>query len=101
MMSTFTRKPHLIASSLLGLLMLAAAQPVGADSKLSAMVAASDQWLLAQADSQKRVDKLADEKQGMADDYRNTLRESDSLKLYLQQLKAQLGSQQEEMDSIR
>ena len=62
---------------------------------------ASGQWLVAQADSQKRVDKLADEKQGMADDYRNTLRESDSLKLYLQQLKAQLSSQQEEMDSIR
>jgi uncharacterized protein DUF3450 len=72
-----------------------------AGSPLSGLVAASDQWLVAQADSQKRVDKLADEKQSMADDYRNTLRETDSLKLYLQQLKAQLGSQQEEMDSIR
>jgi hypothetical protein len=72
-----------------------------AGSSLSTVVAVSDQWLVAQADSQKRVDKLADEKQSMADDYRNSLRESDSLKLYLQQLKAQLGSQQEQMDSIR
>jgi chromosome segregation ATPase len=68
---------------------------------LNAVSAAAEQWLVAQADSQKRVDKLADERQGLADDYRNTLRESDSLKLYIQQLKAQLGSQQQEMDSIR
>jgi hypothetical protein len=86
------------------LLVAALALPLSAahaGSSLSGLVAASGQWLVAQADSQKRVDKLADEKQGMADDYRNTLRESDSLKLYLQQLKAQLSSQQEEMDSIR
>jgi hypothetical protein len=56
---------------------------------------------VAQADSQKRVDKLSDERDSMADDYRNTLRESDSLKLYLDQLRAQLKSQEEEMDSIR
>ena len=68
---------------------------------LGQTIAAADQWMVAQVDSQKRVDKLADERQGMADDYRNTLRESDSLKLYIDQLKAQLKSQQDEMDSIR
>jgi len=72
-----------------------------AGSSLSGLVAASDQWMVAQADSQKRVDKLADEKQDLADQYRNTLRESDSLKLYLEQLRAQLKSQEEEMDSVR
>ena len=58
-------------------------------------------WLVAQVDSQKRVDKLADDRDSMADEYRNTLRESDSLKLYLDQLRSQLKSQEEEMDSIR
>ena len=70
-------------------------------SSLGNVVAASDQWMVAQVDSQKRIDKLADDKQSMADDYRNTLRESGSLKLYIEQLKAQLRSQQEEMDTIR
>src|SRR5882757_9569424 len=72
-----------------------------AAAKVSDVVAASDHWLVAQVDSQKRVDKLADDRQSLADDYRNTLRESDSLKLYIQQLKSQLSSQQDEMDSIR
>lgn len=74
---------------------------VSAAASLGGIVAASDQWLVAQVDSQKRVDKLSDERQSMADDYRNTLRESDSLKLYIEQLKSQLKSQQDEMDSIR
>ncbi len=72
-----------------------------ADSALSGVSSASDKWLVAQVDSQKRVDKLADDRQSMADEYRNTLRESDSLKLYIEQLKSQLRSQQDEMDSIR
>ena len=86
------------------LLVAALALPLSAahaGTSLSGIVAASDQWLVAQVDSQKRVDKLADEKQGMADDYRNTLRESDSLKLYIEQLRNQLKSQQDEMESIR
>jgi hypothetical protein len=86
------------------LLVAALALPLSAaqaGTSLSGVVAASDQWMVAQVDSQKRVDKLADEKQSLADDYRNTLRESDSLKLYIDQLKAQLKSQQDEMDSIR
>ncbi|MDB5975304.1 MAG: hypothetical protein JWR07_2064, partial [Nevskia sp.] len=72
-----------------------------ADSALSGVSNASDKWLVAQVDSQKRVDKLADDRQSKADEYRNTLRESDSLKLYIEQLKSQLRSQQEEMDSVR
>ncbi len=72
-----------------------------ADSALSGISNASGQWLVAQVDSQKRVDKLADQRQSKADEYRNTLRESDSLKLYIEQLKSQLRSQQDEMESIR
>jgi len=85
----------------LAALVAAGLQPAQAESKVGTVLAAADQWLVAQADSQKRVDKLADEKQDLADQYRNSLRESDSLKLYIQQLRAQLGSQQQEMDSIR
>jgi len=63
--------------------------------------AASDQWLVAQAASQKRVDTLSDEGRELADQYRTTLRETEGLKLYLQQLRAQLKSQEEEMAVIR
>ncbi len=59
------------------------------------------QWLVAQADSQKRVDGLADQRRDLSSDYRATLRESEGLKLYLQQLRAQLQSQQQEMAAIR
>jgi hypothetical protein len=58
-------------------------------------------WLVSQVESQKRVDKLSDDRDSMADEYRNTLRETDSLKLYLDQLRSQLKSQEAEMDSIR
>lgn len=61
----------------------------------------ADQWLVAQVASQKRVDQLADQRQDLANDYRTTLRESEGLKLYLQQLRAQLKSQEEEMSVIR
>lgn len=53
------------------------------------VINACDQWLVAQAESQRLVDKLADERQSLADDYRNALRESESLKLYIQQLNIQ------------
>jgi hypothetical protein len=92
-------RPFVLFGSVLFLSL--SAESAHADATLATALAASDKWMVAQADSQKRVDKLADEKQSLADDYRNTLRESDSLKLYIQQLKAQLNSQQQEMDSVR
>ncbi len=74
---------------------------VSAAASLADVTSGTHTWLVAQVDSQKKVDKLSDERDSLADDYRNTLRESDSLKLYLDQLRAQLKSQEEEMDSIR
>ena len=70
-------------------------------AKVGDVVKTSDQWLVAQADSQKRVDGLADEQRDYADRYRTTLRETEGLKLYLQQLRAQLKSQEAEMEAIR
>lgn len=81
--------------TLLGLVTAASA------AKLGDVVATSDQWLVAQVDSQKKVDGLAEERLSLADEYRNSLREADSLKLYIQQLKAQLRSQEAEKDSVR
>lgn len=70
-------------------------------AKVDAIVAQGERYLVAQVDSQKRVDALADEGRDLADQYRTALRESEGLKLYLQQLRAQLASQREEMDVIR
>ncbi len=80
-----------------------AVAPVAPVSKLALadVSRASDQWLVAQVDSQKRVDGLAEDRHNIADEYRNTLRESDGLKLYIQQLRAQNRSQEEEMEVIR
>lgn len=75
--------------------------PVGHAASLNDVVAASSQYMVAQADSQKRVDKMADDRENMAEEYRDTLRQSDSLKLYNQQLQAQLKDQLAEMDTIR
>ena len=70
-------------------------------AKLGDVTAAGDQWLVAQVSSQKRVDTLSDQARDLSNDYRTTLRESEGLKLYLQQLRAQLNSQEEEMAIIR
>jgi hypothetical protein len=70
-------------------------------AKVGDVIASSDQWLVAQAASQKRVDGLAEEGRDLSASYRSTLRETEGLKLYLQQLRAQLKSQEEEMAVIR
>lgn len=76
--------------------------PMAVDAaKVSDVVATSDQWLVAQIGSQKKVDSLAEEGRDLSSQYRTTLRETEGLKLYLQQLRAQLNSQEEEMSVIR
>ncbi len=70
-------------------------------AKVGDVIAASDQWLVAQVESQKKVDALAEERSDLAERYRTTLRESEGLRLYIRQLNAQLKSQQEEMEVVR
>jgi len=95
---------HPVVSVLLRAALLIAA-PLWLASVLAAsvgdVVKTSEQWMVAQAESQQRVDALADEGRDLAGQYRSSLRESEGLKLYLQQLRAQLKSQEEEMDVIR
>jgi hypothetical protein len=90
------RRLAVVAAVVAGSLALA-----GQAASLNDVVAASGQYMLAQADSQKRVDKLADDRENMAEEYRDTLRQTDSLKLYNQQLQAQLKDQLAEMETIR
>ena len=80
---------------------LSAAAGVTYAAKLGDVTASGDQWLVAQVDSQKRVDALAEQGRDLSNDYRTTLRETEGLKLYLQQLRAQLKSQEVEMAVIR
>jgi hypothetical protein len=70
-------------------------------ASMSDVSATSSQWLVAQVDSQKRVDALADESLSLSQNYRTTLRETEGLKLYLHQLREQLKAQEQEMVTIR
>ncbi|MGH8530004.1 MAG: DUF3450 domain-containing protein [Nevskiales bacterium] len=70
-------------------------------AKVGDVVKTGEQWLVAQVASQQRVDAMAEQSQDLAGQYRATLRESEGLKLYLQQLRAQLKSQEAEMEVIR
>jgi len=84
-----------------GALTLALCALTATAAKVGDVTASGNQWLVAQADSQKRVDTLSDQRRDLANDYRTTLRETEGLKLYLQQLRSQLKSQEEEMGVIR
>lgn len=70
-------------------------------ANLADVNAQGEQWLVAQAASQKRVDAMAEQSHDLANDYRATLRETEGLKLYMQQMREQLKSQDQEMESIR
>lgn len=51
-------------------------------------------------DSQRRIDRLDDRTQAMLDEYRDVLRETESLRRYNRQLEALIGSQTREMQGI-
>jgi hypothetical protein len=70
-------------------------------TKIADVTGESQRWMVAQADSQKKVDGLAQERGNLSDKYRSTLRESEGIKLYIQQLSAQIKSQGDEMETIR
>ncbi|MGB1562462.1 MAG: DUF3450 family protein, partial [Sinimarinibacterium flocculans] len=58
---------------------------------------AGNQWLVAQAASQDRVDDLGEARRGLADEYRTVLREIEGLEAYNRQLERQLRLQGEEI----
>ena len=92
----FSRSPRVFAL----VVGLAAVSMVSA-AELSALFNDSKSWQVAQAETQKQVDALDDERGSLLDQYSNTLRETDGLKVYNQQLRAQIKSQQAEMDNVQ
>ncbi|MES0874523.1 DUF3450 family protein, partial [Sinimarinibacterium thermocellulolyticum] len=50
------------------------------------VVEAADRWRVAQAQSQRRVDDLGEERRGLAEEYRTVLREIEGLEAYNRQL---------------
>jgi len=68
---------------------------------VSNVSAESQRWVVAQADSQKRVDTLSQQRNDLSDNFRATLRETEGIKLYIQQLNAQIQSQAGEMEVIK
>ena len=70
-------------------------------AKISDVSAESQRWMVASAESQKRVDTISDQRNDLSDKFRSTLRESEGIKLYIQQLRAQIDSQAGEMEVIK
>lgn len=101
MSESFVCRRFLLTTAIAVVSIVAVLPQASGAAGLGQINAQSEQWLVAQAESQKRVDALAEQRLGLADDYRTTLRESEGLKLYLQQLRAQLKSQDEEMAVLR
>lgn len=64
------------------------------------LVDAGEQWLLAQTESQSRVDALGDQQRDLADEYRTVLREIEGLQAYNRQLQRQLQLQQGELSTL-
>lgn len=90
-------KLALSAAAITGLILLA---PVYA-AKLADVSAEGQRWEGAQADSQKRVDALSQQRNDLSDKFRQTLRETEGVKLYIQQLNAQIQSQGQEMETLK
>jgi hypothetical protein len=61
------------------------------------VVEAADQWRVAQAESQRRVDDLGEDRRSLAEEYRTVLREIEGLEAYNRQLERQLRLQGEEL----
>lgn len=87
------------ALSLLAAGVLGAFFAFGASSATTVpeVVEAADQWRVAQAASQRRVDEFGEERRSLAEEYRTVLREIEGLEAYNRQLERQLRLQGEEM----
>ena len=69
-------------------------------AELDSVIQESEQWLVAQAESQDRVDGLSQEKRQLAQEYRAVLRENEGLRAYNRQIERQIDLQQEELERL-
>jgi hypothetical protein len=87
--------------SLAGFMAVATSAPAAYAAKLSDVSAEGQRWMVASAESQKRIDAISDQRSDLSDRFRATLRESEGIKLYIQQLNDQMKSQAGEMETIK
>lgn len=80
----------------LALLMSTAASAAKVDDVLEA----GQTWLVAQQQSQRKVDNYADEQQDLAQEYRTVLREIEGLKAYNRQISRQIELQEDELTTL-
>ena len=64
------------------------------------VVQAGESWLVAQVESQKKVDALGDQRRDLQGEYRAVLREIEGLDAYNRQLQRQIDLQHEEMSEL-
>jgi hypothetical protein len=83
-----------------GVLCMSAATAPASAATVPEVVEAADQWRVAQATSQRRVDDLGEERRSLAEEYRTVLREIEGLEAYNRQLERQLRLQGEEIAII-
>lgn len=98
-----SRRPVLAVSAALAAaaLMLPATSVAQQPEKVRSAITTEMGTHRAAAQSQQRIDKLDDQTQEMLLDYRATIRETDSLRRYNEQLERQIRSQIEEIESIQ
>ncbi|MGR3247897.1 DUF3450 domain-containing protein [Sinimarinibacterium flocculans] len=78
--------------------LIALAMSLGAPAAtVPEVIEAGNEWLVAQASSQDRVDALGEQRRSLADEYRTVLREIEGLEAYNRQLERQLRLQGEEI----
>ncbi len=94
----WSRRSRALLPMLVGGVVLAAEAP--ADEGLDAIMRGGLRTQVAAAQSQERIDKLAEETEGLLQEYRQVNEEIDSLRIYNEQLAELLESQQQEMTSL-
>ena len=69
-------------------------------AKVGDVLEAGQDWLVAQQESQAKVDAYANEQQDLAQEYRTILREIEGLKAYNRQISRQIELQEEELATL-
>lgn len=100
LMETFMKKQKWIGRQCLGLVALIAVPTLLFAGNLEHAIETQVKTDVAAQESQKQVDNLADETTQMLAEYRETLRQTESLRAYNDQLNKLVISQQGELESI-
>jgi len=100
-MKNSIQRAAIVSGAVLAVLAGWAVHAQGSPQTVTTTVSEQNAANKAAAASQTRVNQLDDETQSMLTDYRDTLRETESLRRYNEQLELQIKSQEEEVVSIQ